>query len=70
MAEPEPRHYRFQPVAAYQRFLETVRIEAEDEKVLVMVCTECGDSMCDVEDGDTLGILVRTAIEHECAAQA
>ena len=33
---------------------------------LELTCTECGVSVCDVEDGDQLRILISMAEDHVC----
>ena len=33
---------------------------------LEVTCTDCGAVICDVEAGDTLDVLARTADAHEC----
>lgn len=70
----EPRHYQFQPVAAFREFLETMIIthgyHGGDDSELVMYCKTCGVGpdlgICNVEDGDDLAILVQTGLAHEC----
>lgn len=33
---------------------------------LELTCLNCGAVVCDVEHGDTLDVLVRTAADHRC----
>lgn len=35
---------------------------------LELTCSACGEHLCDIEHGDTLSVLARTAADHECEA--
>lgn len=59
------------PSVALAHFMDSMKIESEsrspsDYGNLVMVHTACGESICDVEDGDTLRVLFNTALGHLC----
>jgi hypothetical protein len=43
---------------------ETLQSDDEVKTDLELTCRECGEHVCDVEHGDTLGVLVRTADGH------
>lgn len=61
------------PSIAFAWFLDSMVIGCmEDENGhrlnddLVLLCTLCGDEVCEVEDGDSLRILLNTALAHDC----
>lgn len=61
------------PSIALARVLDAVTIEEEDDTLgppgsirLVLACQSCGDSICDVETGDTVRVLFNTALAHVC----
>jgi hypothetical protein len=31
-----------------------------------LICDDCGETLCTVEHGDTLGVLAFTALAHDC----
>jgi hypothetical protein len=43
--------------------MEHVIVEA-DYPLLILVCTICDNTVCHIEDGDTLDVLVSTANDH------
>lgn len=49
-------------------FMDNIRfdVDPDPEGVVTMECTVCGDSICEVEDGDTLRVLFNTALAHGC----
>lgn len=59
------------PSVAFARFLDSIMIEDVGGKgpeipVLQMTCSECAETICAVEDGDDLRLLVNTALAHTC----
>lgn len=49
-------------------FMDQIRfdVDPDPEGVVTMECTVCGDSICEVEDGDNLRTLFNTALSHGC----
>lgn len=60
------------PSIALARALDSIVIEGDQRNLsgeggtLTMACTECGDSLCLVEEGDTMRVLFNTALAHVC----
>lgn len=58
------------PSIAFARFLDSMVVTAEpnDPKVegLVLTCELCGVDVCEVEPGDTMRVLLNTALAHDC----
>lgn len=56
------------PSIVLAHFMDSFEVEEEVRPVgsLILVHTVCGDSVCDVEDGDTLRVLFNTALGHDC----
>lgn len=55
-------------INAVSNVLESFELRASDDPVkrdLELVCTQCGERLCDAEHGDTLGVLVHLALKHE-----
>lgn len=49
--------------------LEWIELVASDDEVkrdLEVICTRCAGHLCDAEAGDTLRVLVSTALAHIC----
>lgn len=46
--------------------LARTEVTTDDDGRLWLTCVECSETACEVEDGDTLDVLVRTALMHEC----
>lgn len=46
--------------------LDSFAIEDQYGEKPVLACTLCGESLCDVEGGDTLRVLLNTALAHTC----
>ena len=50
-----------------------VALESDDvvKRDLELTCTACGTVLCDIEHGDSLDVLIRTAAPHvaECRGQ-
>ena len=60
---------RFTIVQMFEEFAEQFVIVGDENDPLaplVLVCQMCGNGVCDVEDGDTMGVLIRTINSHEC----
>lgn len=52
--------------------LENFVCEVSEDSVksdLELVCRECDAVICDVEAGDSLGLLVRTVSDHLCEGE-
>lgn len=49
--------------------LEVFEVESTGFGGMPILCGRCGAKLCDVEGGDTLAVLVRTALGHDCKAQ-
>ena len=50
--------------------LEVVEIDGSDDEVKAdpqLVCRRCGALICDVEHGDSIGLLVHCALDHLAA---
>jgi hypothetical protein len=48
-------------------FMDSIKFEqVEYEENITMECSVCGDSICEVESGDTLRVLFNTALAHGC----
>lgn len=55
------------PSIAFARFMDSMVIEWNDDRTrLVLACNLCMDGLCNVEDGDSLRILLNTALAHDC----
>lgn len=58
------------PSVAFAKFLDSIVIESTDDNErqdsLLMSCSECGGTICFVDDGDTLRVLLNTALAHDC----
>lgn len=56
------------PSIVLAKALDSIVIEpASDEAASPMlVCNQCGDSLCLVEEGDTMRVLFNTALAHVC----
>lgn len=57
------------PSIALAKALDGIRVEEgthDGTAELVLACIHCGDSLCDVEDGDTMRVLFNTALAHVC----
>lgn len=48
----------------FESFLETIEVDGAEE-VPYVICSNCGEALCEVEHGDTFGVLVRTAMAHD-----
>lgn len=59
---------RFTLSGPYSALLEEFVVEEDTTSVsgLVLVHNTCGDSVCDVEDSDSMAVLVTTVLAHEC----
>jgi hypothetical protein len=59
------------PSIALSKVLDDIRVEAEgspsDYGPMTLVCQSCQNSICEVEDGDTMRVLFNTAINHVCS---
>lgn len=56
------------PSIAFARFLDNIVIETTDDMHRpVMTCNLCGDGICLIDPGDTLRVLLNTALAHDCA---
>lgn len=47
--------------------LEDVEVQAPDDAAKSddeLICSRCDSVICDLENGDSLGLLVRTALDH------
>lgn len=53
------------PSIAFAWFLETMVIDS-DGVMLWLTCSLCGERFCVVEGGDTLRVLLNTALAHGC----
>lgn len=52
--------------------LDSFRLQASDDPVktdLELVCTTCGERICDAEHGDSLAVLVETALHHRASKE-
>lgn len=52
-------------------FLDSMYIEApplgdDNDTTVYLTCNLCADRLCKVEDGDTLRVLLNTALAHTC----
>lgn len=48
-------------------FMDSIRFSQDEyAEYCTLECTVCGDSICEVEDGDTLRVLFNTALAHGC----
>lgn len=55
------------PSVAFARFLDSVEVEGSaDPDALRMVCGQCSGLICMIESGDTLRVLLNTALAHDC----
>lgn len=57
------------PSVAFAWFLDSMAvIEDTDESTTLptLECSLCGDAVCAIEDGDTLRVLLNTALAHTC----
>lgn len=56
------------PSIMYARLLDAVAIEDPEfgEGPPLLVCQPCREIICKVEDGDTVRVLLNTALAHEC----
>lgn len=61
------------PSIAFAWFLDSMSIEhVEDENghvmndLLYITCNLCSEPVCEVDDGDTLRVLLNTALAHDC----
>jgi hypothetical protein len=54
------------PSVAFAWFLDSMRVETGEPQDLMLVCQLCGEDVCEVEDGDTLRVLLNTALQHTC----
>lgn len=56
------------PSISFSWFLDAMRIEDKGDagSDLQMVCVTCETVVCDVEDGDTLRVLMVTGLAHKC----
>lgn len=48
-----------------ERF-ECLQSDDDLKRDLELTCVDCGEHICDVEVGDGLGVLARTALDHHC----
>lgn len=57
------------PSVMYAQLLDAIVLQQSDDEVktdLEMVCSRCGEHLCDAEDGDTMRVLLNTALQHVC----
>lgn len=56
------------PSLAFGWFLDRMKIGSDPGSTggLIMWCDYCTESICDVEDGDNLRVLLNTALAHTC----
>lgn len=54
------------PSIALGWFMDAMQIEQESGAGLILACGYCTESICDIEDGDTLRVLFNTALAHTC----
>jgi hypothetical protein len=56
------------PSVAFARFLDSAQVieEVGTARVLLLTCSLCSESICDIEEGDTLRVLLNTALAHDC----
>lgn len=57
------------PSIAFARFLDSMEVEEgthDQTSELVLSCNRCGAAICAVEVGDTLRVLLNTALAHDC----
>jgi len=60
-----PAHDRVD--VAFAWFLDRMEVQTgASEGDLVLGCNYCGGTICTVEDGDTLRVLLHTALGHNC----
>lgn len=64
---------RFTIVQMFEGFLQGFTVDEVDDTLgppgatrMVLTHTVCEEEVCDVDDGDTLGVLLVTANEHTC----
>ncbi len=53
------------PSVAFAWFLDSMTVSL-DEDALILFCTLCEGMVCAIEDGDTLRVLLNTALAHNC----
>lgn len=59
------------PSIMFARLLDNIVLQASTDEVktdLEVVCQTCGDHLCDAEHGDTVRVLLNTALAHVCGA--
>lgn len=56
------------PSIAFAWFLDSIRVEKmdESEEHLIIECTLCGESICEIKDGQSLRVILNTALAHGC----
>lgn len=55
------------PSVAFAWFLDSISVDHDDERNgLVLTCTLCGDGLCMIDAGDTMRVLLNTALAHTC----
>lgn len=53
------------PEIALAKFLETMVVDAyANDDRLVFTCVTCSEDVCEIEVGDTLRVLLNTALAH------
>lgn len=55
------------PSVAFAWFLDRMTVVFSGDEA-VLACGYCGDLICAIEDGDTLRVLLNTALAHTCGA--
>lgn len=63
------------PSIMFARLLDNIVVEEVDDTLglpgdteLVLNCRACIEQVCQVEDGDTIRVLLNTALAHVCGA--
>lgn len=56
------------PSIAFAWFLDSVLVEDGygDRENLLLTCQVCGENICAIDGGDTLRVLLNTALAHSC----
>lgn len=55
------------PSVMFAHLLDAVAIEDEAEGFTkYLMCAVCSERVCEVEDGDTMRVLLNTALAHKC----
>jgi hypothetical protein len=57
------------PSIMFAHILDAITVDNDSslgDNLPVLACQTCGTSLCDIEEGDTMRVLLNTALAHKC----